>query len=124
VEEVFDHEPLDASLGLGAMVTVVVRNSLLEEAHHDGPLDSGLIAVTQYAAGPLSHFLAARRREPVYYQGSSAFHGLSVQYPRAWACLTALTEVFSGVVCRSQWVEIPWAATQGRRAPMRCQRWS
>jgi hypothetical protein len=95
VEEVFDHEPLDASLGLKAMVTVVVRNSLLEEAHHDGPLDSGLIAVTQYAAGPLSHFLASRRREPVDYQGSNPFHGLSVQYPRAWACLTALTEVFS-----------------------------
>ena len=65
VEEVFDHEPVDASLGLKAMVTVVVRNSLLEEAHHDGPLDSGQIAATRHAAGPLSHFLASRRREPV-----------------------------------------------------------
>jgi len=35
VEEVFDHEPLDASLDIRAMVTVVVRNSLLEQAHHD-----------------------------------------------------------------------------------------
>ncbi|MEV0132587.1 hypothetical protein AB0H83_29515 [Dactylosporangium sp. NPDC050688] len=95
VEEVFDHEPLDASLEIKAKVTVVVRNSLLEQAHHDGPLTSGIIAVTKQAAGPLSHFLAARRREPVDYRGPNPFIGLATRYPRAWACLDALTEVFS-----------------------------
>ena len=95
VEEVFDHEPHDVSPGLKAKVTIVVRNSLLEQAHHDGPLDSGIMAVTKYAAGPLSHLLAARRRDPIDHPGPNPFHGLSEQYPRAWACLTALSEVFN-----------------------------
>ncbi|GAA3781261.1 hypothetical protein GCM10022225_82060 [Plantactinospora mayteni] len=94
VEEVFDHEPLDAPLHLRAKVTVVVRNSLLEQAHHAGPLASGIIAVTEYATGPLSHFLASRQREPIDYAGQNPFNGLAAQYPRAWACLSALTDVF------------------------------
>jgi hypothetical protein len=95
VEEVFDHEPLDSPLELKAKVTLVVRNSLLEQAHHDGPLDSGIVPLTKYAAGPLSHFLAARRREPVGYPGPNPFTGLATRYPRAWACLTALTDGFA-----------------------------
>jgi hypothetical protein len=51
VEEVFDHKPLDSPLNLKAKVTLVVRNSLLEHAHHDGPLDSGIITITEHAAG-------------------------------------------------------------------------
>src|SRR6266545_2316369 len=95
VEEVFDHKPLDSPLDLKAKVTLVVRNSLLEQAHHDGPLTSGIITITEYAAGPLSHFLAARRRKPVDYQGPNTFTGLATRYPRAWACLDALTETFA-----------------------------
>jgi len=41
----------------------VVR-SFLEQAHRDGPLHGGIVPATQYAAGPLSHLLAARRRQP------------------------------------------------------------
>jgi hypothetical protein len=74
-EEVFDHRPVDASLDLKAKVTLVVRNSLLEQAHHDGPLDSGIIPATEYATGPLSHLLAARRRHPVDLQGPDLFAG-------------------------------------------------
>jgi hypothetical protein len=95
VEEVFDHRPVDMSLALRAKVTVVVRNSLLEQAHHQGSLDSGIIPITEYAAGPLSHFLAARRREPVGYEGPNPFDGLAARYPRAWACLEALTDVLA-----------------------------
>jgi hypothetical protein len=95
VEEVFDHKPIDSPLDLKAKVTLVVRNSLLEQAHHDGPLDSGIIPITEYAAAPLSHFLAARRRQPADYQGPNPFTGLSASYPRAWACLTALTDAFA-----------------------------
>lgn len=95
VEEVFDHRPIDAPLDLKAKVTLVVRNSLLEQAHHDGPLASGIITITEYAAGALSHFLAARAREPVDYQGPNPFTGLATRYPRAWACLDALTEAFA-----------------------------
>lgn len=94
VEEVFDHEPLDASLELRAKATVVVRNSLLEEAHHNGPLGSGIMPITRFATGPLSHFLAARRRQPIAYTGANPFEGLATRYPRAWACLAALVEVF------------------------------
>jgi len=78
-----------------AKVTVVVRNSLPEEAHNNGPLKSGIIAITQYAAAPLSHFLAARRRNPTEHDGHSPFSGLSVGFPRAWAGLSALTDVFA-----------------------------
>ncbi|WP_433205348.1 hypothetical protein ACQP00_37650 [Dactylosporangium sp. CS-047395] len=92
----FDHKPLDASLEIKAKVTIVVRNSLLEQSHHDGPLASGIIAVTEQVAGPLSHFLAARRREPVDYRGPNPFAGLSTRYPHAWACLGALTEFSDG----------------------------
>jgi hypothetical protein len=95
VEEVFDHRPHDCSLALKAQVTVVVRNSLLEQAHHSGPLASGIAAITEYAAGPLSHFLAARRKEPIGYRGPNPFDGLPARYPRAWACLSALTDVFA-----------------------------
>lgn len=95
VEEVFDHEPVDSSLDLKAKVTLVVRNSLLEQAHHDGPLTSGIVAVTQYATAPLSHLLAARSRQPADYDGPNPFAGLDERYPRAWACLEALTDVFA-----------------------------
>jgi hypothetical protein len=95
VEEVFDHKPLESPLDLKAKVTLVVRNSLLEQARHDGPLDGGIAPVTQYAAGPLSHLLAARRRHPVDGQGPNPFAGLAERYPRAWACLDVLTDTFA-----------------------------
>jgi hypothetical protein len=86
VEEVIDHRPLGAPLDLKAKVTLVVRNGVLEEAHHNGPLGDGIAAITEYAAAPLSHFLAARRREPVDYREPNPFAGLEGRYPRAWAC--------------------------------------
>jgi hypothetical protein len=95
VEEVFDHEPMETPVDLKAKVTLVVRNSLLEQAHHDGPLTSGIVAITRYATGPLSHLLAARRRHPIGYKGPNPFAGLAERYPRAWACLDALTDVFA-----------------------------
>jgi hypothetical protein len=55
----------------------VVRDSLLEQAHHDGPLGSGIIPTAQHAAGPLSHLLAAHRRHPVDAQGPNPFAGLA-----------------------------------------------
>jgi hypothetical protein len=90
VEEVFDHQPADAPLDLLAKVTVVVRNSLLEQAHHDGSLTSGLIEISRVGAGPLSHLLAARRRTPITVAEPNPFAGLADRYPRAWACLRSL----------------------------------
>ncbi|MGJ3227105.1 hypothetical protein ACQEUV_17340 [Micromonospora aurantiaca (nom. illeg.)] len=95
VEETFDHRPVSAPLDLKAKVTLVVRNSLLEDAHHNGPVNSGIKALTEHAAGPLSHFLAARRRKPVAHRGPNPFDDLERRYPRAWACLDALTDIFA-----------------------------
>jgi hypothetical protein len=85
IEEVFDHEPPGATLEMKAAVTVVVRNSLLEEAHTNGPLEAGGIqAITTAATAPLSHLLAAGRRGRVRVDGDNLFAGLLQAYPRAW----------------------------------------
>ncbi|WP_157239410.1 recombinase family protein [Catenuloplanes japonicus] len=96
VEESFDREPTDAPLDLKAKVTLVVRNEpLLDRACRDGAPSYGVAAVLRYAAAPLSHFLGARQREPLPSAGTGPFSGLAARSPRAWACLTALTDVFA-----------------------------
>jgi hypothetical protein len=47
-------DPRQSSLNLKAKGILVVRNNLLDQAHHDGPLHGGIVPATQYAAGPLS----------------------------------------------------------------------
>jgi hypothetical protein len=93
VEEVFDHEPPESALETKAAVAVVVRNSLLEEAHTNGPLNpDGIQAITTAATAPLSHLLAAGRRGLVQPDDENLFASLPDRYPRAWACLTALAD--------------------------------
>jgi hypothetical protein len=61
IEEVFDHDPPDTALELKAAVTVVVRNSPLEEAHANAPVEAGGIqAITKAACAPPPHLLARR----------------------------------------------------------------
>lgn len=82
VEEVFDHEPPESTLEVKAAVAVVVRNSLLEEAHTNGPLNPGGIqAITTAATAPLSHHLAAGRRGLVHPDGENLFASLPDTYP-------------------------------------------
>jgi len=89
-EEVAGYEPASSSLDLKGAVSVVVRSSLLEQAHAHGPVDAGGIkGITTMAAAPLSHFLAARRRFPVTVK-DNLFADLADAYPRAWACLSAV----------------------------------
>ena len=97
VEEVVGYKPLDASLALKAAVTVVVRNSLLEDAHAHGSLNEGGIeAITVQATGPLSHLLAAKRQEAAQASvAANQFSSLADTYPRAWACLSALHDTLS-----------------------------
>jgi hypothetical protein len=93
-EEVRYYEPRDASMELKGAVSVVVRSSLLEEAHANGPVSAGGIeAITTMAAAPLSHLLAARRRHPAPV-ADSPFAGLAEAYPRAWACLAAVVRSY------------------------------
>jgi len=83
-EEVAGYEPSASPLELKGAVAVIVRSSLLEQAHSRGPVDAGGIrGITTVAAAPLSHFLAARRRHPVPVT-SNQFAGLADTYPRAW----------------------------------------
>ena len=91
-EESFDHDPTHAPEWLKAITTLVVRNSLLEEVHAHGPVNSGGIkAITEYGLGPLSHFIAARRRESYSpHPQDDPFAALHERHPRAWACLAAL----------------------------------
>ena len=89
-EEVAGYEPADSSLDLKGAVSVVVRSSLLEEAHSHGPVEAGGIkGITTMAAAPLSHLLAARRRFPVTVK-DNLFADLADAYPRAWSCLGAV----------------------------------
>jgi hypothetical protein len=89
-EEVVRYKPTDSPLELKCAVAVVVRSSLLEEAHSHGPVNAGGIkSITSGAAAPLSHFLAARRRRPVTVM-DNPFAELADAWPRAWACLGAV----------------------------------
>lgn len=89
-EEVAGYEPANSPLELKGAVAVVVRSSLLEEAHSHGPVEAGGIeGITTMAAAPLSHFLAARRRNPVTVTDNQ-FADLAGACPRAWACLGAV----------------------------------
>jgi hypothetical protein len=93
IEEVFDHDPPETTLTMKAAVTVVVRNSLLEDAHINGPLNpSGIQAITTAASAPLSHLLAVGRRGLVQPDGENLVASLPDTYPRAGACLTALAD--------------------------------
>jgi len=93
-EEIAGYEPASSSLMLKGAVAVVVRSSLLEEAHAHGPVDaSGIQGITTMVAAPLSHFLAARRRNAVTVE-DNLFTGLADAWPRAWACLGAVAHAY------------------------------
>ncbi len=93
-EEVVGYEPADSSVELKGAVAVVVRSSLLEEAHSHGPVEAGGIkGITTMAAAPLSHFLAARCRRPVTVE-RNLFADLADDFPRAWACLGAVARAY------------------------------
>lgn len=93
-EEVVRYEPADSSVELKGAVAVIVRSSLLEEAHSHGPVEAGGIkGITTMAAAPLSHFLAARRRCPVAVE-RNLFTDLADDFPRAWACLGAVAYAY------------------------------
>jgi hypothetical protein len=93
-EEVARYEPAGSSLMLKGAVAVVVRSSLLEEAHAHGPVEAdGIQGITSVAAAPLSHFLAARHRNPVTVE-HNLFADLADAWPRAWACLGAVAQAY------------------------------
>jgi hypothetical protein len=49
-----------------AITTLVIRNSQLEDLHASGPVNAGgITAITTSGLGPLSHLIAAGRRNPL-----------------------------------------------------------
>ncbi|MFI7296895.1 recombinase family protein [Streptomyces sp. NPDC050121] len=93
IEEVSQHRPLSAPAWLWAAVVVAVRNSRLEEFHAlGGPLsDPDITAITQAATGPLAQLLE-ETGTPV---SNNTLGGVDAKYPRAWACLTALSDLMA-----------------------------
>ncbi|MEN8656335.1 hypothetical protein ABCR94_38800 [Streptomyces sp. 21So2-11] len=91
LEEVSQHRPVSAPAWLRAAVVVAVRNSTLEEFHAlGGPIGAAdIAAITEAATNPLRSLL----EQPGKPVNSNTLTGLDVAYPRAWACLTALSNV-------------------------------
>jgi hypothetical protein len=91
LEEVSQHRPLSAPAWLRAAVVVAVRNSRVEDFHAlDGPLGAAdIAAITEAATAPLVELL----EEPGQPVKNNVLAGLDTVYPRAWACLTALSDL-------------------------------
>jgi hypothetical protein len=96
IEEVVDYEPRRASLPLKAAVTVVLRNSLLEEEHAAQRVGANDVQVmTTVAAAPLAQLLNARFQRPLSPLPDSPFAHLKTTYPRAWAALQAAADTLA-----------------------------
>ena len=91
MEEVAGYDPRSAPWEHKAAVSVVVRSSLLEEAHVSGQVKADhLRALTTVAVQPVAGFIAATTNIRFEPPGHNPFADLYATYPRAWACLTAL----------------------------------
>lgn len=66
IEDVVDFEPVEAPLDLRAATAVVLRNSLLEQAHANGDVnDGGIKVLTTLGARALSAYLRIDQRQLV-----------------------------------------------------------
>ncbi|MFE4632761.1 hypothetical protein ACFRJ1_05180 [Streptomyces sp. NPDC056773] len=108
LEEVSQHRPLSAPVWLRAAVVVAVRNSKMEDFHaHGGPIDAADIAdITEAAAAPLRSLL----EQPGKPVTTNTLAGLDTAYPRAWACLTALSNALEASAGREDSFVLPQAA--------------
>ncbi|MFE2519412.1 hypothetical protein [Streptomyces mirabilis] len=93
IEEVSQHRPLSAPAWIRAAVVVAVRNSRLEDFHAlGGPLRAAdITTVTEAATDPLALLL----KEPGTPVSNNTLAGLDARYPRAWACLAALSDLMA-----------------------------
>lgn len=93
IEEVSQHRPLSTPAWLRAAVVVAVRNSRLEDFHALGGLlrAADIAAVTEAATESLALLL----KEPGTPVTNNRLAGLDARYPRAWTCLTALSDLMA-----------------------------
>ncbi|QXJ21348.1 hypothetical protein AGRA3207_002192 [Actinomadura graeca] len=91
VEEVFDHTPAELSRWEKAAVTVIVRNSPLEDLHYQGQLSTEAIQhITTLAAAAVTDLLGTP--QPWRPLARLRWRLLAARYPRAWACLSCLAD--------------------------------
>ena len=98
IEDVVEYEPAEVSVDVRAATAVVVRNSLLEEAHACGQVNAGGIkSLTTFGARVVSQYLSLERRQPCNPGTANPFLNLRDTFPRTWAAFSALsTAVSSG----------------------------
>ncbi len=94
-EESFDHRPLNSSGWTKAFVTVVVRNSKLENAHSSGQIsDVEIKQLTTMMAPSLEVFLSTKDEIQSNSTDAEYFYGLRRKYPRAWSALEGAHRLF------------------------------
>jgi hypothetical protein len=90
VDDVAAFEPAEAPLGVRAETAVVVRSSLLENAHARGTVDDpALTEITYLATGPLNAWLAEHNNTAERDLPVGVFAGFA-DHPRAYAALTTV----------------------------------
>jgi hypothetical protein len=90
VDDVAGFDPPDAPVGCLADVAVVVRSSLLEDAHADGPVgDASLREITLLAVGAFNAWASEHLNQEENAPPSGVFRGFG-ERPRAYAALRAL----------------------------------
>ncbi|BET45080.1 recombinase family protein [Streptomyces ardesiacus] len=111
IEEVSQHRPLSAPAWLRAAVVVAVRNSHLEDFHAlGGPLRAAdIAAITEAAADPLAQLL----KDPGTPIAKNILTGLDTAYPRAWACLAALSHLMASEKDTERACNMPEAPVPG-----------
>jgi hypothetical protein len=96
IEDVIDYEPVEASVHLKSATAVIMRNSLLEQAHARGQVDDGgMTALTTLGARALSQFLRNNGHLTLTSSDEDIFGQLHKTFPRAWAALSALSSAVS-----------------------------
>jgi hypothetical protein len=92
IEEVLDYEPINAPHEIKGAVTVVFRNSQLEDVHGEGLVDGETIKIlTTMIAPAVSNYL--NLNSDPFSTAKNPFIELQNKYPRAWACCNALSSI-------------------------------
>ncbi|MDG4857347.1 hypothetical protein P8605_04110 [Streptomyces sp. T-3] len=92
LEEVTGNQPIGSPAWVRAAVAVAVRNSELETFHSANRVSNRFIAeITTAAVQPMQAILDG----PSVTVQENPFTGLDSRYPRAWACLSALSDLIS-----------------------------
>lgn len=89
IEDVAQFHPEQAPVGVKADTAVVIRNSLLEDLHANGPVGSEhLFRLTYLGCGALNQWLTERANTADAHPPAGLFSPV-LEHPRGWAALQA-----------------------------------